>query len=236
MTTRIKKRYYIPVIIILIAEIVFLILYFAKFKNGLSDKTDNWMLFSNILNGLAIVVLTTVNILIFYKISMNIEKNTHNRSMNDKMFEAQKIITQIRIDKYNVIRELIYDVRNNNFPKDKMELLKNTLANEITGTYFFVNDKRLQYFEPFIESFISAFNLFESDRENKDYWEKLFEQTNNILNALEITIIGQLVRDNDLEKYMNNNKGNMDSTITAIDDLLIEYINEVKNKNTTQPQ
>ena len=81
-------------------EIVLLVFYFKTFNGTISLNTDDWALFCQLANGLVIAFLTIINIAVFYKISISLD-------VKGKLFEAQSIITQMRVKQYENIRDLI---------------------------------------------------------------------------------------------------------------------------------
>lgn len=81
-----KFLVYISCVIIILFEIGIIICYFKTFNNGLSYSVDDWNLFYQLTNGLAITILTIINIAVFYKISVSLD-------VRSKLFEAQSIIS-----------------------------------------------------------------------------------------------------------------------------------------------
>ena len=100
-------------VIFFLFEVTLLVLYFKTFTGNfstignLSTNTNDWQLFYQLANGTIMMVLTVFNIWIVYKISTSVEKNTSEREVKARLFEAQSIITQMRIRQYENIRDIV---------------------------------------------------------------------------------------------------------------------------------
>ena len=105
------KKILIPICsIIVLFEIVAIVVYFVTFNGGLSTTNQDWDTFIQIFNGLIITILTVVNIFVFYHLTVVIEDKNQERAVKEKVFEAQSVITQMRVKQYEEVKGLIYDV------------------------------------------------------------------------------------------------------------------------------
>ena len=109
---------YTIISIFLLVEIGILICYLITFRGQISLDTDDWDLFYQITNGLIIATLTVVNIAVFYRISISLD-------VRGKLFEAQSIITQMRVKQYenirNQIKKIQVQITRNNIDKLDIE-------------------------------------------------------------------------------------------------------------------
>ncbi len=218
-----KGIIYLIFIIIIIFEIGIIICYFKTFNNGLSYSVDDWNLFYQLTNGLAITILTIINIAVFYKISVSLD-------VRSKLFEAQSIISQMRVKQYEYLRNLIKNIqvqviRNNINSKDVEELKKGLM--EMDNSFLYKNDnfKDEIFFKPLINTICDDF-----EKHNFNI-EKTYNDLSNFIKIFEFYIIQQMTRDKEIKKYINKNNGNIDSTFKCLDDFEKE-INKMLQKET----
>ena len=79
---------------IFIAFVLFL--YFHMFHGALSDDSYIWANFGNYINGLLTPFLTIVNIIVFVKLTMTIDKTEEQRSAKALETEKQLLLLQLR--------------------------------------------------------------------------------------------------------------------------------------------
>lgn len=218
-----KFLVYISCVIIILFEIGIIICYFKTFNNGLSYSVDDWNLFYQLTNGLAITILTIINIAVFYKISVSLD-------VRSKLFEAQSIISQMRVKQYEYLRNLIKNIqvqviRNEINPKDVEELKKGLM--EMDNSFLYKNDnfKDEIFFKPLINTICDDF------KNHNLNIVKTYNDLSDFIKILEFYIIQQMTRDKEIKKYINNNKDNIDSTFKCLDDFEKE-INKMLQKET----
>lgn len=215
-----KKVVYICCGAFIIFEIVFLFTYFKTFNGEISQNAEDWALFCQLANGLVIAFLTIINIAVFYKISISLD-------VKGKLFEAQSIITQMRVKQYENIRDLIKKIqvqvlRGSLIRNDVEELKKSFMVMDNSFLYKNDNIKDPTFFKHLIEEILNKLENIEKEEEKKENYELL----SNFIMIFEFYIIQQLTRDKDLKKYIKNNKGYIDSTLTCLD----QFENDVINK------
>lgn len=208
-------------IIFIIFEIIFLYLYFKTFNGAISLDSNDWALFCQLANGSIITVLTIINIGVFYKISKSLD-------VKGKLFEAQSIITQMRIKQYENIRDLIKKIQVQLIRKkldhnDVDELKKNFMA--MDNSFLYKNDKISDpsFFRALIEEILK--NLEDANKQDETY-----NLLSNYIKIFEFYIIQQLTRDKDLKEYINNNKNNIDSTLICLNQFERDVIKKITNK------
>ena len=105
-----KKTIIAVCAIIGLLELAMIVIYFVVFNGGISSTNQDWDTFIQIFNGVIMTVLTAVNIYVFYHLTVVIEDKNQERAVKEKVFEAQSVITQMRVKQYEEVRTLIYDV------------------------------------------------------------------------------------------------------------------------------
>lgn len=199
---------YTIISIFLLVEVGILICYLITFKGKISLNTDDWDLFYQITNGLIIATLTVVNIAVFYRISVSLD-------IRGKLFEAQSIITQMRVRQYENIRDQIMKIQvqiiRNNINKSDIEELKKSLM-EMDNSYLYKNDNLNDpiFFKSLIKEICDN---FEKSAINQ---EKTYDMLSKFIIMYEFYIIQQLVRDKSIKNYIEKNKGNIDSTLICM--------------------
>lgn len=89
---------------IAIVTVIILIVYLATFNKGVSANTSNWDLFLTLYNGIIITLLTIANIWVFYKLTIAVENRNETRRIKNKLNDAQKIFTELRIQEYKSLK------------------------------------------------------------------------------------------------------------------------------------
>ena len=175
-------------------EIVLLVMYFKIFNGTISSNTEDWALFCQLANGLVIVFLTIINIAVFYKISISLD-------VKGKLFEAQSIITQMRVKQYENIRDLIKKIQvqvlqGSLIRCDVEELKKSFMVMDNSFLYKNDNIKDPTFFKHLIEEILNKLENIEKEEE--------YELLSNFIMIFEFYIIQQLTRDKHLKKYIKN--------------------------------
>ena len=101
---------------------IVLYLYRSIFNGSISQELNDWNLFIVIFNGVITTVLAVVNICAIIKINSTLDNNSENRHINNLLFEAQTILAKMRLDDYNVVKELINDIKVSIFRESQKEI------------------------------------------------------------------------------------------------------------------
>lgn len=96
--------------IIGLLELMVIVAYFSIFNGNISTNNQDWGLFIQIFNGLIMAILTGVNIYIFYKLNITIENKNQERNIKAKIDNIQSVLTELRVQQYKEIRNLISDI------------------------------------------------------------------------------------------------------------------------------
>lgn len=229
-----KMKFIILSVIFFLFEVTLLVLYFKTFTGNfstignLSTNTNDWQLFYQLANGTIMMVLTVFNIWIVYKISTSVEKNTSEREVKARLFEAQSIITQMRIRQYENIRDIVkklqVQVLNGKVIQADVYELKKALMG-IDNSFLFKNDniKDPIFFDDLIKKICDDFDKMINQ-------EKTYTHMSNFIIALEFYIVQQLTRDKDLKEYIQKHKGYIDSTLICMEQIEKEVLEMIEKE------
>lgn len=222
-----KQFAFAVVLVLCFIEILFLYEYFAVFNGAVSSDIQNWSLFSQIINGVVIALLTSINIWFFYKISIAIDNSNKERSVEQRLFEAQKILTDMRIRQYEELNRLANQFKVCIYKQQEDPQLFEQLKCQLMlmdGSWLFKNDKTDD------PSFLhDAIALFLEKYKTKSKEDKVLQLT-NICITVEFYIILQQHRNKDVEDYIKDpkNRGYLDSTLICFDQLATEITQKMK--------
>lgn len=209
-------------------EIVLLVMYFKTFNGTISPNTEDWALFCQLTNGLVMAFLTIINIAVFYKISILLD-------VKGKLFEAQSIITQIRVKQYEYLRNLIKNIqvqliRKNLNTLDIEELKKGLM--EMDNSYLYKNDNMKDpiFFHSLINKICNDYKIVNNQVIVGDS-KNAYINLSFFLQVFEFYIIQQMIRDKEQKKYIEKNKGFIDSTIVCFHEMEQEIINKTKGED-----
>lgn len=227
-----KKIVLVIVLLLCLLEILVMVIYFKIFNGPISLNSQDWGIFSQVFNGCIMAALTGINIWIFYKISNSIEENTRNRAVKQILFEAQLVITQMRVKQYDEISLLVNEIKVDLFRgkmnEDAIEQFKKKLM-KIDQSFLFKNDN----LEDSCFLFSLSKEVLELIAERKEgYMDELLQKMTNLVATMEIYTVSQMLRDRDVMEYMNNHKGYIDSTFSCIDQFANKF-SEFANKSSS---
>ena len=226
-----KKTIVVICTVIGLLELTVIVAYFCVFNGTISSANQDWDTFIQIFNGLVMAILTAINIYIFYQLTVAIEDKNHKRAVKEKVFEAQSIITQMRVKKYEAVSSLIYDVIACVFQRKKDEgeqtLLMKKLA-EIDGSLLFKN----YHLEdaPILEGIShTVITNLENLRTNFNdtNLQALLSSLTDYLRLMEIHIVGQMIIDRDVEAYVRDENNILDCTISCVVQVLEKTSKEI---------
>ena len=222
---------------------IVLYLYRSIFNGSISQELNDWNLFIVIFNGVITTVLAVVNVCAIIKINSTLDNNSENRHINNLLFEAQTILAKMRLDDYNVVKELINDIKVSIFKKrlssDTIELFKKKLM-EIDNSFLYKNQKLHDkpFLRPWIMKLIVQIDDFiKKVKQTKVVDEKdekeLLHSLSSFQSIMEFYVISQLVRGNKVQEYISDHQNEIDSAISNIYDFakeLNEKLHEQSNE------
>lgn len=203
--------------------------YCSVFSGGISQKISDWNLFMVIFNGIITAVLAVVNIGAIIKINTSIENNNKKRNVKNKIFEAQTILTKMRLEDYRIIKDIINEIKVSIYKKhpcsEKIDYLKKKLM-EMDLSFLYKGQKMKD--NPFLrsttenlvvklEKFMTKVEKCVEVEKNEEF--DLQVCLTNFQNMMEFYIIFQLVCDKEVEKYISDNQEYMDCTISLMYDI-----------------
>lgn len=224
-----------------IANSIVLYQYRSVFSGGISQELNDWNLFIVIFNGIITTVLAVVNICAIIKINSTLDNNSENRHINNLLFEAQTILAKMRLDDYNVVKELINDIKMSIFKRhmsaEKIESLKKKLM-EIDSSSFLYKNQNL-HDEPFlrpitkrlvvhIDTFIHK--IKDSKVVDKEDEEELLNSLSSFQSIMEFYVVSQLVRGSKVQRYILGHQDETDSAISCIYDFAKEVNDKMEDK------
>ena len=158
------------------------------------------------------------------------------------LFEAQTILAKMRLDDYNVVKELINDIKMSIFKRhmsaEKIEILKKKVM-EIDSSSFLYKNQNL-HDEPFlrpitkrlvvhIDTFIHK--IKDSKVVDKEDEEKLLNSLSSFQSIMEFYVVSQLVRGSKVQRYILEHQDETDSAISCIYDFAKEVNDKMEDKN-----
>lgn len=219
-------------IVIGLLEVMLVIAYFSIFNGAISTDHQDWDTFIQIFNGLVMTVLTAMNIYIFYKLTVVIENKNQERAVKEKVFEAQSVITQMRVRQYEEVSTLIYDVlacvAQRKKDNGEFTLLMKKMT-EIDNSFLF---KNYHLDDPSMLSSQSHAIVENYKKLTNDFNDANFESLCTSLSAyqklMEMHIVGQMIIDNDVEAYVRDKNNNLDCTMACVKQVLEEILKELE--------
>ena len=232
------KRTIIAVCTIIgLLELAMIAIYFIVFNGGLSTANNDWDTFIQIFNGFIMTILTAVSIYVFYHLTVVIENKNQERAVKEKVFEAQSVITQMRIKQYEDVRTLIYKaieiIARNKQYDENMDLLHRKIV-ELEDSFLFKNYnlKDSSMFEDESLAIAKFINLYKEDI-NKVNKEDFVKSLINYIKLIEMYIIGQMTTtDNNVANYVKDNIFNIDCTISCVVQVFNKTLEKLKELKT----
>ena len=219
-----KKIILVISIIIGFLELCVIVAYFCLFHGGISTNPQDWDIFVQIFNGMIMAILTAVNIFIFYQLTVAIEDRNQKRAIKSKLFEAQTIITGLRVKQYEEIRGIIHQIKiglkDKQISQENFDILVKNI-DSIAISFLFKDidggDAMLLNREDLLTELCRY-------KKYKDNEQQLIASLNSILVVLEIFMVRQLIVGRDITEYIDRNKDEIDSSICYI----VNYIDDLK--------
>ena len=221
-------------IVIGLLEVMLVIAYFSIFNGAISTDHQDWNTFLQIFNGFVMAVLTAVNIYIFYQLTVAIEDKNQKRAVKEKIFEAQSVITQMRVKQYEEVSTAIYNVIaviiRRKADNGEQESLLKKLA-EIDGSLLFKNYHLTDapILQELSKQIMTGFETLALNN-NKDNMESLLNSMTAYLRLMETYIVSQMIIDKDVEAYIKDDDNNVDCTISCVRQVLEKTLEELKKQ------
>lgn len=197
------------------------ITYFFKFSNGISNKSDDWILFISICNWGFISLLTGFNVYVFFKLTSAIAQNDYNRFIENKVSLSEKAILEIRVSDFKLLREYAiniklaiakgedYNCELNNFKKILLSMRDSRLFS-CTDNKGSVLDSVVEYLD----------NSLKDAELNS---EKLICHIDSALRTIELLIFSQQLRDDRILEEVRKHPNRFDVTLVGIDNYMKKH-------------
>lgn len=216
-----RRIFWISLFIIGI-EVCAIVLFLSKLKCDMyCFDIENLETLFQIINGCIISLLTGVNIFVFYKLTVVTEQKNNNRDIRSKVFEAQSILTQMRLRQYNEIQTIANDIKlriysNSLNSKSIIDIIKSLSL--LKDSLLFKNDVEAHdtFLYPHIKEICDILEACKDADLTPDIKDKLANAMTNLIKTIEFYIVSQMIRDKEVFAYLNFNKGHIDSTINCI--------------------
>ena len=199
------------------------------FNDAVSSDIQSWGLFSQIINGVVIALLTSINIWFFYKISIAIDNNNKERSVEQRLFEAQKILTDMRVRQYEELSRIANQFKMSIIKGQENPQLLEQLKCQLRlmdDSWLYIYDKinKTSYIHGEIKEFFEGYNSMSPK-------DKVLQIT-YILTIVEFNIILQINRSKGVQKYIADSKNEdyIDSTLFYINQFLERETEQQGNK------
>ena len=198
--------------ITLITTIIFVV-YVVTFNKGVSDDVPFWDLFLTFYNAIIATSLAIANIWVFYKLTLAIEDKNENRYVKSKLYETQKIFTDLRIEEYKnlkiEINKFINDTVASKDVKAGRTIISSILMRMQNSILFcHSNNQATSVLEAPIKQILD--NLTENMSENN------YLAISRALRTIEFLIFTPLFNEAKTLNYIRNNKDGIDPTILGI--------------------
>ena len=233
-----KKTIVVICTVIGLLELTVIVAYFCVFNGTISSANQDWDTFIQIFNGLVMAILTAINIYIFYQLTVAIEDKNHKRAVKEKVFEAQSVITQMRVRQYEEVKVLIYDViaviakkKDNN---GEIDLLHKKLV-ELDSSLLFknYNFEDVSILEPTSLKIIKGLQTIQQGNV-KINLEAFLRSLTGYIKLMETYIVSQMIIDKDVERYVCANAKNIDCTISCVAQVLDRTLSELEKLDSTK--
>ena len=217
--------------IIGLLELMVIVAYFSIFNGSISTNNQDWGLFIQIFNGLIMMILTGVNIYIFYKLNITIENKNQERNIKAKIDNIQSVLTELRVQQYKEIRNLISDIMiellQENYSLKNLDVLQKKLM-EMEQSCLYKDESLggFSSFNPFINDILDLIKEIIQNPQTSSY-ESQIEQLKVFLNAVEFYIFGQMLASKEVSNYVLQHKEEVDNTICCMAD----FANKIENRN-----
>ena len=200
--------------LLLVIFFTILIVYFTKFSGGISDKTDNWLLFISICNWGFISILTGLNVWMFYKL-------TSMFAYENKLSRSENAILDLRLSDYKQLRAEASKIKIAILKKEDFEVELNqfmqTLYSMSLSPSFSTTTLGKSVLIPIVEKYENFFS------QNNNTGEELMKLIDSSMQTIEVVIFTNQLRDERLLKQILRHPNWFDSTLISIDN----YINKI---------
>lgn len=196
--------------IIALITLIILIVYIVTFNNGFSVKIEIWDLFLTLYNGIVISALTMLNIWIFYQLTIAIENKNENRHIRSKLYDTQKILTDLRVQEYVNLKSEINNLFANAFSKKDIKQNGEKISSilmRMENSILFGHSNNIA------TSVLTAPARQIMENLNSNMTEDNYNKINQAMTSVEMIIFVPLFEEEKTLEYIRKNKDGVDPTI-----------------------
>ena len=194
------------VLLILFCGII--ITYFVKFSGGISNKSDDWILFISICNWAFISLLTGLNVWVFYRL-------TSLFAHENKISRSENAILDLRISDYKLLRSEASKIKIAILKKENYESALNMFMQILysmnLSPSFSTTTLGKSVLLPIVEEFEHFFS------QNKKNGVELMKLIDSSIHTIEVIIFTNQLRDERLLEQIQKHPNWFDSTLVSID-------------------
>ena len=233
-----KKTFKTLLIIItcitIVIELIFLSLYFYQFHGNLSTETSDWALSYQLVNGGLVMIISLLNIYVFYRMTSIVEERNENRNIRAQLSSVQSSLFELRKERYdrvsNLCVSILYDLKTGDYNiHSSEELLKEIVL--VDASKLFDNDNNESFLHNLGKDLMENLKNYKKNAESHtilpETSNSLSDALKNYLNIMEYYILGQFMRNEALVKYIQANRVSIDSTLISTHDFLMEVAKKI---------
>lgn len=184
------------------------------FNKGVSNEVSFWNLFLTFYNAIIATSLAIANIWVFYKLTLAIEDKNENRHIKGKLYDTQKILTDLRVQEYVNLKSEINNLFANAFSKKGIKQNKENISSilmRMENSILFGNSNSIA------TSILTAPIKQIMGNINSNMTEDNYNKINQAMTSVEMIIFLPLFgwEEKTLE-YIRRNKDSVDPTILGI--------------------
>ena len=214
MTDKLGKIVLACFVVLLISFLILLGTYLIVFSDGISNKTDDWILFVSMCNLGFISLLSGLNVWVFYRLTLTIATNENKQFVENKISRTEDALLELRLSEFKQFLQDIVNLKvaiySEQSYESELRAVWKDLNSMSTSIVFSSVDSKTSILEPIINNFHDVF----SNRNIQP--EKLIEQIDKSVNALEVIIFSTQLRDDRIFKEFSENPNRFDPTLSSI--------------------
>lgn len=197
--------------------IIFLFLlgtYFTVFSDGISNQTDDWILFVSMCNLGFISLLSGLNVWVFYRLTLKIATNENTQFVENKISRTEDALLELRLSEFKQFLQdtvnLKVAIYSEQSYESELRAVWKDLNSMSTSIVFSSVDSKTSVLEPIINNFHDVFSNRNIQPEN------LIEQIDKSINAVEVLIFTSQLRDDRIFNEFSEHPNRFDPTLSSI--------------------
>lgn len=198
---------------IVLVTIIILAVYLATFNKGISNEVSFWNLFMTFYNATIATSLAIANIWVFYKLTLAIEDKNENRHIKSKLYDTQKLLTDLRVQEYVNLKSEINSLFANAFSKKEIKQNEEKISSILMRME---NSILFGHSNSIATSVLTAPIRQIMGNINNNMTEDNYNKINQAMTSVEMIIFLPLFEEEKTLEYIRKNKAGVDPTILGI--------------------